>query len=161
MSRSFDLLVNLAACVQSEIDKKAADQTVTPVTVEIQPGDHVVSPITDEGCSKAWVRLLTGYMAESVGNESVQDGNCGKLLGLEIEVGILRCMTWGDEDGNPPDAETNLTAFKAQCEDMDLMLRAINCCEAVNDNGLIVRGFQPYGPRALLVGGSWSLATVI
>lgn len=152
-------LTDLAACLCAQIETDGLPPTCFCGVI---PGDAAVGDYAgdcDDKCGMAWVRLVTAYPATAVGTLDERVGNCGSSLGVDIEVGILRCLPV-EEDGGPPPAETMVEVTGLQTADMLAMWRAINCCESLPNKEFILGGYQPMGPLGGLVGGNFSLRTV-
>lgn len=111
-------------------------------------------------CGMAWVRLSSMYPATSVGVADISIGNCNKELGLELEVGIMRCFVLSDERGNPPSAEAIKEATSLQVLDAECMVRAVACCDAISRRDFRLSLYQPLGPEGGVVGGIWSLSMI-
>lgn len=107
-----------------------------------------------EGCGMAWVRLVTLYPSSAAGVPSEEAGNCGEGLGIEIEVGIVRCAWTPDEDGAGPTEADLLSDTELQVADAMTMRRAIICCAPAKDINMGV--YTPYGPQGATVGGFWT-----
>lgn len=130
----------------------------------VMPGDHVIPAYTgdcSDVCGMAYVRVLQMYPAVGVGVPSTELRNCGAQLGLEIEVGILRCMTVGDAQGNPPEEAELLEASNLQMADSLTMMRAFDCCDALHSRDYRIGNYVPTGPRGGIHGGSWQVSVVV
>jgi len=106
-------------------------------------------------CGMAWVRLITMYPSVTLGEPSIEADNCGKLLGFDVEVGIVRCVSTPDEDGNPPTAAEVLADAELQVADALTMRRAILCCVTTSKD-IRLGVYTPVGPSGGLGGGMWS-----
>jgi len=110
-------------------------------------------------CGQAWVRLVGLYPMAQIGTPQTEAGNCGAGLGMDVEVGIMRCITVGDGRGNPPTPEQYLAATQLQITDALIMRTAIECCPALPSRDTILGLYQPLGPEGGLVGGLWNLSS--
>lgn len=122
----------------------------------VVPGDQppaVYSGDCEDECGMAWVRLATVYPATGVGVTNLQPLRCDPALGLDVEIGMLRCMSVGDERGNLPTAQEQHDAVALQMADMTVMLKALLCCDAIPSGDVIIGQYQPLGPQGGLVGG--------
>ena len=156
MNRATDLAVALAACLCDELTKAGRGLSFCGVL----PGDAVVADYVGMGddCGMAWVRMTTAYPASQVGVVNQSVNNCGTLLGLEFEIGVLRCFPAPPEyDGEPPALEDQLAAATEQHDDMLAMMRAVMCCTALGSKDYILGSYTPTGPMGLVYGGTWSL----
>lgn len=157
MSAVEDRLLALATCLCAEI----TDHPVTPDVCfcGVVPGEETAYDYTGDctnACGMAWVRLVTAYPSTVIGEASGQPGNCSHMLGMDVEVGILRCIEGPDEQGNPPSPDQMLAASMWQWEDMTTIRRAILCCQGSKD--FLLGAYVPIGPQGNLVGGSWTVS---
>lgn len=153
----------LAACLCAQIEDP--ENGVPGVCFcGVVPGAAIPAEYSGDcnnACGAAWVRLVTVYPSNQVGAALITPGNCAHGLGMDAEVGILRCTPVGDEQGNPPTQAELLDSTELQIADAILMLKAIECCEALNINDLIVGQYQPIGPEGGLVGGVYTLSLAV
>lgn len=117
----------------------------------ILPGGDVVYDYCDRG-GEVYVRLagITPMLDEF--NE------CVARYEVNIEVGVLRCPLYLDEDGAAPSEEEQAAAAIQQYADMSMMHKAIMCCDLGVDYPLRIGAYQPVGPAEGCLGGFW-LAT--
>lgn len=156
-----EVLCDLAACLCAELTPAGA---VEPdlCYCDVAPGAifaHDYSWECDDKCGAAWVRLANGYNAEGLGIPSQNQG-CGTLVGMDIEMGVIRCLEQ-EERGKPPTAESMRAAFNQQISDMLAIRRAVRCCEALGDLDYLLGVYQPIGPTGMVVGGTWTITLVI
>lgn len=117
-----------------------------------------VGDCDDDGCGQGWVRLSTAYPSTSVGIADITPGNCGKALGMDIEVGVLRCFPMGD-NGEPSSEEEMLATSQLQIADMLMMREVIMCCVDIESDDVVLGEYLPIGPEGQpLVGGTWRIA---
>lgn len=124
------------------------------------PGDSPVASYggeRDGDCGMAWVRLMTANMASGIGVPNENPGNCGAELGIEVEVGTLRCI---DVDVDYPSDAELLAQTEQQTKDAEAIIRAIACCSSFNRSDFILGGYTPMGPMGGYLGGSWSVRLV-
>jgi hypothetical protein len=105
----------------------------------------------DDACGQAWVRLAGAYPSVTIGQPSTRPGNCGSGIGIDLELGVARCVDVGDAD-EPPPPQALVDAARLQMDDMLAMWRAVACCRASKD--WIVGAYTPFGPEGGLVGGT-------
>jgi hypothetical protein len=149
---TWDILTGLAACLKTTLE----DAEVPTCYTGVFPGDAVpldLGGCKDGRCGMAWTRLGTAYPSSGVGQQDTTVGNCGKGLGLDIEVGVMRCIQV-DREGKPRDPEN---VARQQVADMMLMRKAIFCCDTVPSEDLVLNTYQPSGPLGVMVGGTWLL----
>jgi hypothetical protein len=158
-NRVHELMVSLAACL---CEQAAEDGSPEMCFCGVLPGDTVVADYVGEGCSDsvcgmAWVRLITAYPASGVGVVNENIGNCGSQLGIEIEIGMLRCFPAPEDDGEPPAKEEMLAASAQQTDDMFTMLKAISCCDSLSSKDYVLSAYTPAGPMGLVYGGTFTV----
>jgi hypothetical protein len=49
----------------------------------------------NDACGMSWIRVSSLYPATGIGVASETVGNCGKGLGADLELGIMRCISSG------------------------------------------------------------------
>jgi hypothetical protein len=111
-------------------------------------------------CGMAWARLDQMYHATVAGVPSTEPGNCTKALSIDIEVGILRCMSLGGP-GGPPEPSDLLQSTEVQMADAECMYRAISCCPALPTQDTVIAPYVPLGPDGGLVGGTFLCSVMI
>lgn len=158
-----ELLCDLAACVCAQLTPDGADGPDL-CFCGVAPGAQFAHDYTwecDQACGSAWVRVMTAYPTTGTGIPvDPTTGGCGTLLGVDIEVGVVRCLEAGP-DGEPPSAEAMMNAARRQWSDMLAVRTAIRCCSALDPKDYILNSYQPIGPAGLLVGGTWTLSLAI
>lgn len=149
----YDVVSAIASCLCQQI-KDTVDLPGV-CFCGIVPGDMASAAYSgdceDENCGMAWVRLVTMYPSKIVGQQDNTAGNCGSGLGIDLELGIMRCFDASEEVPSP---EVLLAAAQLQYEDALVMQRAIYCCSAVPNKSTILSAYTPLGPDGGLVGGS-------
>lgn len=159
MNIPFDLLTTLAACLCEQIDKSDDPPTCFCGVI---PGDVAVGEYAgdcDDVCGMAWVRLVSAYPATGVGVPNDTVGNCSASLGMDIELGIMRCHPVHEDGSGMTDGEL-AEVTRLQTSDMMTMWRAVVCCDALNTKDYILSGYTPMGPMGGLVGGAFTVRTV-
>lgn len=161
---TFDRLSSLAECL---CDTITAEGVPAVCFCGVVPGEAAASDYFGTGnctkgvCGMAWVRLVNMYPSTSVGIADVTVGNCSKELGLDVEVGIMRCyQSARDERGNPPTLAYVAEATAQQVLDAEVMYKAISCCDDISSHDLVVGTYQPLGPEGGVVGGFWMLSMI-
>lgn len=149
---TYDMMVQLAACLQVELENDEA-----PVCwVGTAPGDGVVADNAGCGggkCGQAWVRLGTGYPSTRTGVQDSTVANCAKPLGVDLEIGVLRCFDVNQNTGGPKDPAA---VTKRQVADMHAMRRAVTCCDMTNTD-YILGSYRPAPVQGGVTGGFWLL----
>lgn len=162
------LLTDISACLQVTLEDAGVE---TPCYTGPVPGDGVVSNYAWEcqdtegtGCGVAWVRMITAYPAVGVGVPADGPDGCGTLVGVDLEIGIARCVSVADNNGEAPPKEDMMQAAATQADDMMLIRKAIKCCSSLDSQDYALGSYMPTGPGGGpgggLVGGAWILSTV-
>lgn len=100
-----------------------------------------------------WVRVNTAQPVDPLPVWDTTPTKCGKTMGVELGLGIVRCARTIDEHGNPP-RPIDLTAEAYQVtEDMGALARAVLCCLPGRK---ILGRWTPYNLGGC-VGGEWSV----
>lgn len=123
--------------------------------VYVAPGDQVAWDDCCEG--QIWSRIIGITPAQSqrnaprgwVGNAGV----CGVThYIIEVEIGLLRCASVVDDQGQAPAAATIGAEGLATLEDSMAILSAISCSKFTRQIGR----YFPMGPQGGCVGGRWT-----
>lgn len=157
---AYDVLVDLAACLCVQIEQ---DGSPEPCFCGVVPGEQISADYMGDCTTKngaAWVRLVNSYPSVTPGTLDDTANGCGSLLGLDIEMGVLRLMPTGLR-GEPPTPEQKTAATALQMQDMTTMRRAIKCCSSLKKRDYVLGVYQPAGPAGLAVGGTWNLAVIL
>ena len=154
-NRVFDRVGELSECLCAQI--LDPENGVPDVCYcGIVPGEQAIGNYAGDcktKCGMAWVRLAGLYPMAAIGQPSIQPGNCGTGLGIDVEMGILRCIEVGDEQGNMISPEEMLAATQLQIADALVMHKAVLCCEAIPSKEAMLSTYTPVGPNGGLVGG--------
>ncbi len=153
----------LAACLCAEIQDP--ENGVPDVCFcGVIPGDAAVAQYAGnckDKCGMAWVRLASAYPANAPGIILTEASTCTTGMGADIEIGMLRCMTVGDERGNMPSPQEQTDAFELQMADLMVMWKAILCCNAFPGKDILLSQYQPAGPEGGLVGGTFTISILV
>lgn len=158
-NRVFALLAEVATCLCAQI---AADGLPDVCFCGVLPGEVTIADYASEcdaACGMAYVRMTSMYPSVAVGTPSEQAGNCATGLGIEVEVGILRCAPMPDSDGSPPGADEQLAATQLQIADALAAWKAISCCQ--NNQDFLLGTYTPVGPQGDVVGGFWAVGMMV
>jgi hypothetical protein len=156
----YSRLSDLAACLCAQIEDSELPGLCFCGVV---PGDAAVGDHAgdcNDVCGMGWVRLATAYPAASVGIPNEEPGNCSSGMGMDVEIGVLRCLEI-PSDGSAPSAAALAEATELQQADMLMMWRAVMCCDAFIPSEVKMGGYRPMGPLGGLVGGAFTIQTVI
>jgi len=157
----WDRLADLAACLCTQIEDPA-NGVPEVCFCGVVPGEQA-SAIMAAGncaagaCGMAWVRMMSTYPMKAIGVVDATPGNCGASLGADIEMGILRCFSLGDESGRGPTMSQLMYSTRLQVADSVVMQKAILCCN-LSPKEFVLNTYTPLGPAGDLVGGSWQMS---
>lgn len=156
-NRVYDLMVDIATCLcaQAKVNGSPDFCFCGVLPGEVVVADYIGEGCTDDVCGMAWVRLVTGYPSSGVGRVNENVGNCSSELGIDLEIGMLRCLPVSDNDGEPPTPEEMLAATSQQTDDMFTMLQAVTCCSSLSSKDFILSAYSPMGPDGGVVGGTF------
>jgi hypothetical protein len=150
------VLEDLATCLCAQI---ITDGLPEPCFCGVMPGEAVAFDYAGscaDACGMAWVRLASAYPSTAIGIASGVPGNCSSTIGLDVELGIVRCIEVGSADGAPPTPEQLNEAAILQQADLLAIWRAVACCRQSKD--WILGQYAPFGPEGGLVGGVMQLS---
>jgi hypothetical protein len=159
----FERLTVLATCLCAEI-KNPAWGVPDVCFCGVVPGDAVFGMYAgdcNDVCGMAWVRMVTVYPSHAVGSLITEPANCEYGLGVDVEMGITRCMSVGDEQGNLPSPAQQLAAVELQVADALIMQRALYCCDAIPHKDVILGQYQTIGPEGGLIGGTFTMSMAV
>lgn len=152
----------LLGCLQTEFQESGLG---TPDVLTVLPGQDIAVYIGfgDDGeplanmCLQVWVRLSSAFVSVNFPTQDTTHPNTQRPLAFELEVGAIRCMSVGDEDGEGAAPEDLLAAARLQMADMAAMKRAICQCLQIARRNYLLEDYAPQGPLGGIVGGSWSV----
>lgn len=148
----------LAACLCNALeDATSADPTnQQPCFCGVVAGANVVNDMfseCDDRDGYAWVRLQNSYPSLAPGEASTEKGNLDRIaLGADIEIGVQRTVL-SDPDDLTVSAEQHAVMVHQQMADMQAVYKAVACCTALKDMGVIGGIWNPIGPQGLTYGG--------
>lgn len=157
----FARLTTLATCLCGQIQDP--ENGVPDVCFcGIVPGESAAATYAgdcDTRCGMAWVRMANLYPSTVIGQINSAPRNCATPLGVDVEVGILRCFDMADEYG--PNPEQLLSATQLQVADAQVIYRAILCCDTISPRDVTIGPYIPLGPQGGLVGGAVTLSMAV
>lgn len=155
-----EVLVDLAACLCASLTPDGEEEHGL-CFCGILPGDNVAIDYIDDcnTCGMAWVRLERAYPASGIGIAATDVTNCATPLGLDIELGVVRCISTG-VNGEAPRPEDLLEAAEQMDADLLAIRRAISCCGEL-DVEYSVSEYQPIGPEGGVVGWTVTVFTAV
>lgn len=152
------ILADLSVCLCAQLDMDGLPPTCF---CGVMPGNEVALDYAgdcEDACGMAWVRLITSYPSVSLGNPVENPGNCSTGIGLEVEMGVIRCIDLGDGMEPPPKESLEASSY-LQNADMMAMWRAVACCRQSKD--WAIGQYTPMGPEGGVVGGTLSLSILL
>jgi hypothetical protein len=152
-----ELLASLAECLCAAV---CEGDNPEPCFCGVMPGENWIAEYAGDcrdKCGSAWVRLGAAYPSVTAGEADTRPHNCGASIGVDIEVGIVRCAPVPNSVGEVDPAKV-LASAQQQAEDILTMWRAISCCPEVTKRDYILGQYSPVGPQGGLMGGIWTLA---
>lgn len=161
VTRIDDLLESLATCLCAQI---TADGSPETCFCGVIPGDQPVAGYSgdcSDKCGMAWVRSMAIYPAVTLGALNETADNCGSMLGIDIQMGVLRCVKVGDEFGNMPNAAELLSDARQQHTDAMSIWKAIACCGDLTSKDYTLGPWVPMGPMGGYSGGAFTLSVML
>lgn len=119
-----------------------------------EPPADMVGESRDGVCGIAYVQLALGYPSDQVGVQTAATSNIATGFGMDLNIGILRTIELAEDI---PEPAAMLGYADRQFKDMELIRRAILCCDAVRKTDMILGSYQPYGPNGDVLGGYWTV----
>jgi hypothetical protein len=153
-----EILADLSGCIETTF---TADGRPGVCFNGIVPGDGMAADWAgdcgDGPCGMTWVRAGLVYPSATIGVQDQTAGNCGTGLGVDIEVGVLRCTHVGLPDNPEVEEGEALEVSLTLIDDMLSLRRAIICCSALPAKEYILGAWNPMGPLGGLTGGAWTV----
>lgn len=150
-----EALVAFTGCIGEALEDICSyGLTIGETYVPFDPDPEDDCEVEEVLCSQAWVRVAN---VTPVGSEG-WSGDCGTVMRLDLEVGVLRCVPI-EEDGEAPAATDVLLAALQSMEDMQKIYCAAMECEVWNS--IESGSWVPSGPLGAQYGGMWSFTVEI
>lgn len=156
--RIYPMLVELNACLCAELGD------ASPCFCGILMGADVpveyAGQCEDENCGAAYVRVVNSYPSVDFPEPDVS-ASCNSVMAYSLAVGVLRCVSLGDDDGTPPSPEEMNELTLQMLSDMQAIRRAIQCCLGSNFEDLeyVLGAYTPLPMQGGVAGGE-TLLTV-
>lgn len=151
IEQPFDALVGFTGCLASAVpDVCSYGLTIGAQYVPFDPDPEDDCGDEEVQCSQLWVRVTDVtpiHQVEAFG------GDCGAVLRIGLEVGILRCLEI-PEGGNAPTATDVLVAAGQSMADMNAIYCAAMQCEVWDS--ISSGSWNPNGPMGGQYGGIWT-----
>lgn len=154
---AYPVLIQLAACLEEEIQKRRLPK---PNFSGVLPGSMALIEycgFADDECGgQAWTRQVNEFASTTFPEPDVR-ALCTSPMAFTIEVGVVRCIGVGDDDGSPLTMAEQLAATRLQLADKAAARAAIQCCVGKMDLQYNLGEYTPYGPEGGCVGGFWTI----
>jgi hypothetical protein len=146
-----DALIGFTGCIGEALaDICSYGLTIGETYVPFDPDPEDDCEDDEAACSQAWVRV-TGAQPTAVTDSF--GGDCGGVLRIDLEVGVLRCLEI-EEGGEAPKAADVLVAAMQAMTDMQAIQCAALSCEVWD--AIEVGAWSPSGPLGGQYGGMWT-----
>lgn len=149
MSAVWDRIQDLHSCLCAQMESSGPPLCFCGIV----PGNEVALEYQgdcEDHCGMAWVKVLAVYPSKSLGAVATDPNNCAMGIGVDVEVGVMRCLPVGESDGTPPSMEELRDATELQTNDMLAVRAAVLCCSGATD--WIMGAMNPFGPAGGTVG---------
>lgn len=157
----YSLLVDLAACLCAELtDDGEFDLCFCGVMPGQQFAQDYLWGCDNGNCGAAWVRLITAYPADGVGEPAEEPQGCRNSLGIDIEIGVIRCIEQ-PADGEAPTEAMLAAAAVLQMADLMAVRKMLACCSTLQDFDYALGTYTPSGPQGAITGGRWTLSVLL
>lgn len=152
-----DALVAFTGCIGMAIpDVCSYGLTIGETYVPFDP-DNENDPDCDVACEQVWVRVMGVTPRQDPATDG-WGGDCGMILEMELEVGVLRCVEVKEDGEAPTESEVLAYAMQAMTDMLALQQAALSC--EVWDS-IEVGQWQPSGPLGGQYGGTWNFTVGI
>ncbi|MFF3665470.1 hypothetical protein [Microtetraspora malaysiensis] len=159
---AFPLAQDLLGCLCGALEESLGGP---PCRCCVYPGAQVPADSCCDcgaGQGQAWVRVAKIFPAAArFPEQSFAVESCAsRSWGVELEVGVYRCVATVDDEGNPPSCEQVEHDAAVILDDAAAMRRAVACCFADGEHGnrdLVVGEWTPIGPSGGCGGGSMTV----
>lgn len=145
-----DTLTALSACLASELTKPTCWHGVW--SGEEVPWDYC-GECSGDSCGMAAVRLRRAFPSTEFPQPALT-ATCRTPMAYEVVMTVLRCLPPPESDGSlPPPADFAASNVQV-AEDVNAMIRAIQCC--LDDDAIehVMGEYTPAGPAGQCVGGT-------
>lgn len=155
-----DSLLKFTTCIANAVpDICSWGITIGETYVPFDPDED--EECTDADCSQIWVRVI------SVTPTNVPDGfggnSCAVDLRIDIEVGILRCITIPDGGEAPTATDVHLASVQSMEDMLAIQCAALTCQDTTDPenprdiwSAIELGQWTPAGPLGGQYGGIWT-----
>lgn len=138
--------------LRSVLDTAAAGLDPQPELKVLVPGREVA---WDNSCGQLWVRVESVESLYAQTRSGGSAGNCPIGVRMTLGVGIIRCVSTLNDNGDPP-TENQITADGMQgAIDASALYKALQCFTPVNAESSRLMGWNGQGPLGGTGGGEW------
>jgi hypothetical protein len=135
----------------------------TSAALSPQVGRALVAPgglvAWDECCDgMTWTRLISLDYTPDLAHLGANNNNpCGLKWNASIGVGVLRCSSTVNDQGQVAGPEVFIAEAMQMTQDSAALCQAIYCCNLVKLPDLQVQRWDALGPDGGCVGGEWTI----
>lgn len=151
------VMTALLDCLQEEFETRA----LGPISIlGILPGDAIAVKVgfDDDDCLQVWVRMVQSYVSAQFPQQETVRTNIHSPMAYRLEVGAIRCVSVGEEDGNGPTSEEMFNEARLQMADMAALKQAIcTCLKTVSKRDYQLDVYTPFPYQGGVAGGSWDV----
>ena len=154
--RLHEALIAFTGCVGESLEDICSyGLTIGEAYVPFDPDEDDECEDDEAQCSQAWVRVTT---VQPTGQVDSFGGDCGGVLRIGLEVGVIRCLEI-PEGGHAPTASDMLVAAIQAMTDMKAIHCAAMACEVWDS--IEVGVWTPDGPLGGQYGGIWNFTVEV
>jgi hypothetical protein len=151
-----EALVAFTGCIGESLDAVCSyGLTIGEAYVPFDPDPEDDCEDDEALCTQAWVRVMS---VQPTGTVPSFGGDCGGVMQMTLEVGILRCFVI-PEGGEAPTATDTLLAATQAMTDMNAIYCAAMACEVWDS--IESGAWEPMGPLGGQYGGVWTFTVEI
>lgn len=150
-----EALVGFTGCIGEAVEDICSfGLTIGETYVPFDPDPEDDCDADDVACSQVWVRVMGVTPTASEG----WDADCGSVMRIDIEVGVLRCFEI-PEEGEAPSTTDVLAAALQAMTDMNAIYCAAMACEVWES--IDAGQWTPSGPLGGQYGGIWTFTVEV
>lgn len=151
-----EALVGFTGCIGDAVaDICSYGLTIGETYVPFDPDPEDNCEDEEVSCSQLWVRVMN---AQPVHLGEGWAGDCGGVMQLTLEVGVLRCVEV-PEGGEAPTASSVLASALQAMDDMNAIYCAAMDCEVWDS--IESGAWEPTGPLGGQYGGIWTFTVEV
>jgi hypothetical protein len=148
MSAAWDTIRDLHSCLCAQFETDGPPLCFCGIV----PGSEVALEYQgdcEDACGMAWIKVGAIYPSKVLGAVATDPNNCAMATGIDLELGVMRCLPVGDSDGSPPSQEELQESTEQMVKDMMSVRSALLCCSGTE---FIMGTMNPFGPAGGTVG---------